>query len=44
MTESNEAAVRFYETHGFVPTGRREPLRSDPSLSEIEMERDLAPP
>ena len=44
VTESNEAAVRFYETHGFVPTGRREPLRSDPSLSEIEMERDLAPP
>jgi ribosomal protein S18 acetylase RimI-like enzyme len=32
VTENNEAGVRFYSTLGFVDTGRREPLRSNPGL------------
>ncbi|MGH9199351.1 MAG: GNAT family N-acetyltransferase, partial [Acidimicrobiia bacterium] len=43
VTDSNEPAVSFYLANGFVPTGQREPLRSNPSLMEIEMERDVVP-
>lgn len=32
VTETNAAARRFYERHGFAPTGFTEPLRSNPSL------------
>jgi ribosomal protein S18 acetylase RimI-like enzyme len=41
VTETNEAARRLYERHGFVATGLTEPLRSNPSLSiyELKLER-----
>jgi len=32
VTENNEAAIRFYARLGFADTGRREALRSNPSL------------
>ena len=37
VTETNEAARRLYERLGFTATGRRQPLPSDPSLTEIEL-------
>jgi ribosomal protein S18 acetylase RimI-like enzyme len=39
VTESNEPARRLYERCGFSPTGERQPLPSDPSLTEIRMSR-----
>jgi ribosomal protein S18 acetylase RimI-like enzyme len=33
----NEQALRLYRRHGFVPTGQRQPLPSDPSVTEMEM-------
>jgi len=41
VTESNLAARGLYERCGFVPTGERQPLPSDPSLPEIRMGRAL---
>ena len=42
VTESNYAARRLYERCGFSATGERQPLPSDPSLTEIRMRRDLS--
>ena len=39
VTETNEAAGRLYREMGFVETGARQPLPSDPSLAEREMAR-----
>ena len=41
VTVTNEAAIRLYESCGFVATGRTEPLPHTPSLLEHEMERVL---
>ena len=41
VTESNTSARRLYERCGFTPTGRRQPLPSDPALQEIAMSRTL---
>jgi GNAT superfamily N-acetyltransferase len=37
VTESNAPARKLYERCGFMPTGERQPLPSDPSLPEIRM-------
>jgi ribosomal protein S18 acetylase RimI-like enzyme len=42
VTETNLSAKGLYERAGFQPTGARRPLRSDPSLDEVEMELVLA--
>ena len=41
VTESNPAAHRLYVGSGFVPTGVRRPLSSNPTLTEIELARPL---
>lgn len=41
VTETNPAARTLYERCGFIPTGERQPLPSDPSLQEIRMRREL---
>jgi GNAT superfamily N-acetyltransferase len=41
VTESNAPARGLYERCGFIPTGERQPLPSDPSLPEIRMRRVL---
>ena len=43
VTESNAAAVRFYEGCGFVPTGERSPLRGGSNVMTETMSRDLEP-
>ena len=37
VTNTNEAALRFYEQLGFALTGRTEPYPHDPALIELEM-------
>jgi GNAT superfamily N-acetyltransferase len=41
VTETNPAALGLYERCGFIPTGERQPLPSDPTLPEIRMRRAL---
>jgi ribosomal protein S18 acetylase RimI-like enzyme len=41
VTESNTPARRLYEGCGFTPTGKRQPLPSDPAIQEIAMSRSL---
>jgi ribosomal protein S18 acetylase RimI-like enzyme len=41
VTDTNPAAVGLYQRLGFIPTGERQPLPSDPSLQEIRMRREL---
>jgi len=41
VTEANTSARRLYEQCGFTPTGERQPLPSDPALTEIGMSRTL---
>jgi ribosomal protein S18 acetylase RimI-like enzyme len=41
VTESNAAARRLYERCGFMLTGERKPLPSDPALLAIGMRRPL---
>ncbi len=41
VTETNAPARRLYERCGFIPTGERQPLPSDPSRPEIRMRRAL---
>jgi GNAT superfamily N-acetyltransferase len=41
VTESNTAARTLYERCGFMPTGDRQPLPSNPALIEIRMRRPL---
>ena len=38
VTEANAAARRLYESCGFVLSGGRQPLPSDPLLSEVAMQ------
>jgi ribosomal protein S18 acetylase RimI-like enzyme len=33
----NEPALHLYRRHGFAPTGHRQPLPSDPTVTEMEM-------
>lgn len=42
VTEGNASARRLYEGLGFRATGRRQPLPSQPSLEESEMELGVA--
>jgi len=41
VTATNEAAIAFYESLGFVKTGNTKPYPRDPALSEFEMIRVL---
>jgi ribosomal protein S18 acetylase RimI-like enzyme len=41
VTDTNPAAVGLYQRCGFIPTGERQPLPSDPSLQESQMRREL---
>jgi GNAT superfamily N-acetyltransferase len=41
VTESNTSARRLYDQCGFTPTGERQLLPSDPTLTEIWMSRAL---
>ncbi len=41
VAEGNERAWRFYRRRGFVPTGYREPLRSEPATMATEMRLEL---
>lgn len=41
VTRGNDAAVRFYETAGFRPTGDHQPLPSDPCKDELRMRLSL---
>lgn len=36
VTDRNTAAIRLYDSLGFVPTGNTQPLPSDPELGESE--------
>ncbi|HEX2903958.1 MAG TPA: GNAT family N-acetyltransferase [Jatrophihabitans sp.] len=36
VTRGNDGAIRLYERCGFLPTGRTEPLLSDPQLTVLE--------
>lgn len=42
VTSRNDSAIRFYETLGFVRTGRTEPYPNDPELVEYEMGRPVS--
>jgi GNAT superfamily N-acetyltransferase len=44
VSESNERARRFFERIGFVPTGARKPMHSDPTTMSVEMRLDLRTP
>lgn len=37
VTDGNEPAIRLYQSLGFRPTGRRQPLRSDPAHTTLEL-------
>jgi ribosomal protein S18 acetylase RimI-like enzyme len=39
--DGNAAARRLFERNGFVPTGRREPLESDPSIGTETLSRTV---
>ena len=41
VTESNAPARKLYERCGFTPTGKRQPLPSNPDLPEIQLSRSL---
>jgi ribosomal protein S18 acetylase RimI-like enzyme len=41
VTGSNDGARRFYEEHGFVDTGERQPLREGSELLVVVMRRPL---
>jgi len=41
VTETNKPARRLYEHYGFTATGERQPLPSNPALTEIAMTRPL---
>lgn len=42
VTEGNEPAIALYRAAGFVDTGQRQPLPSDPSLDERRMRRSIS--
>jgi ribosomal protein S18 acetylase RimI-like enzyme len=39
VTSNNEGAIKFYQRLGFSLTGKTEPYRNDPALSNFEMNR-----
>ena len=41
VTSNNDRAIQFYQSLGFVFTGRSKPYRNDPSLLDYEMRRSL---
>jgi GNAT superfamily N-acetyltransferase len=41
VVEANSSARGLYHRFGFVPTGRTQPLPSDPTVGEMEMVLDL---
>ncbi|MGH7357861.1 MAG: GNAT family N-acetyltransferase [Candidatus Rokuibacteriota bacterium] len=41
VTTTNQAALALYERRGFRPTGERKPLEHTPSVTELQMVRDL---
>jgi ribosomal protein S18 acetylase RimI-like enzyme len=41
VTETNVEAAELYRGAGFTATGKSKPLASDPSLTEVELERPL---
>jgi GNAT superfamily N-acetyltransferase len=41
VAEANDSARRLYERCGFAPTGERQPLPSNPAITEIRMRRSL---
>jgi ribosomal protein S18 acetylase RimI-like enzyme len=41
VTNTNLAAISFYERLGFIKTGRTEPYPNDPALIEYEMSKTL---
>jgi ribosomal protein S18 acetylase RimI-like enzyme len=41
VTTNNDAAARLYGRTGFIETGRRRPLPSDPSRTEVFLSRPL---
>jgi ribosomal protein S18 acetylase RimI-like enzyme len=43
VSDRNERARRFYARQGYVPTGRAEPLHSDPTAAALELRRELPP-
>ncbi|HEX2499870.1 MAG TPA: GNAT family N-acetyltransferase [Methylomirabilota bacterium] len=43
VTSTNRAAIRLYTRCGFWPTGETQPLDHTPSLTEVEMVRDVEP-
>ena len=43
VVDTNTAAVDLYRRAAFLPTGRTQPLPSDPALKEIEMAKTIAP-
>jgi ribosomal protein S18 acetylase RimI-like enzyme len=42
VVEDNPRAIRLYQRLGYLPTGRAEPLRSDPTKNVLGYARDLA--
>jgi ribosomal protein S18 acetylase RimI-like enzyme len=44
VADGNPRARRFYERLGFTPTGLRQPLPSDPAVSEELMRREFGTP
>jgi ribosomal protein S18 acetylase RimI-like enzyme len=41
VTNTNLAAISFYEHLGFIATGRTEPYPNDPNLTEYEMSKSI---
>jgi ribosomal protein S18 acetylase RimI-like enzyme len=41
VTDRSEAAAALYERLGFVPTGKAEPLASNPEILEVSLSRLL---
>lgn len=44
VVDGNRRARRCYERLGFVATGERQPLPTDPSVTESRMTREIGPP
>jgi ribosomal protein S18 acetylase RimI-like enzyme len=43
VTTNNQAAAALYARAGFAETGRRRPLPSDPSRTEVFLSRPVSP-
>jgi GNAT superfamily N-acetyltransferase len=41
VTTTNQAAIALYERGGFRPTGERKPMGHTPSVTEMQMVRDV---